>query len=128
MEESISNKKHGMFGLLLGLENPLLILFPILSTLLLIETLKRKGFSEKSLCQFENMGEATARLILNSDLNGLIDRFCQHAVKNEEYYYDFITERLSLGQKDSGANQAALKLSLVKRICDVYKEAAKFKK
>lgn len=101
-------------------------LFPILPIMFLIEYLKRQGFNTKTLSQFENPGMAMARLILNKDLNGLIDRKCDRAERMDQMNVDHILSREE--KKLNKVDFARLKLESVKFLIKNYGLMLRFKK
>ena len=86
--------------------------------MLLIEHLKRKGFYYKTLSQFENFGGAIARLILNRDVLGLLDRAIQKAARLNQLHIDHILD-LSKGRLNK-VKFANLKLETVKTLIRHY--------
>jgi len=69
---------------MVGSKSNYITIVPILLIMFLIETLKKGGFSKKSLSHFENIGGCVARLVLNKQIDKTIDRICEEEEKQFE--------------------------------------------
>ena len=104
------------------LNQKLLMVFP---TIILVELLKKHGFSRKTLSDFENPGAAIARIILNKDSNGFIDRMCDNQIKMQNFNIHHILDAtVKNKKKDLIAN---LKLETVKFSIESHKNIKNFK-
>ena len=97
----------------------------ILPIMVLIENLKKKGFSSKTLSMFENPGTCMARLILNDKVEDLIERVCEDQIKEEQLNYDHLV--VSLRPKMDKVKYSNLKLNIVKNVALSYKLLGNFK-
>jgi hypothetical protein len=106
--------------------NPWSDILCILLVMYMIRFLKKNSVNNRAPIDFENPGLAVARLSINDDFNGLVDRMCNDEIRKKEQMNIYFSSQSDFFSKSIGARD--FKLIMIKLVIRNYTLLENFKK
>lgn len=98
----------------------------VLLVMYMIEFLKKYGVDNKSAIDFENPGQAIARLTVNNDYENMVERLTSIEIKKKELFNQYLSSNVNLNNALIG--QMDFKMITVKVLIKNYTQLIEFSK